>query len=300
MKTSRLISAIIFVLIFFVFVSQSFSTTINIAVSNFAFTPSNVSANVGDTIRWNWVNGGHTTTCDGSSLTSRPAGAAPWNASINNGALTFKYVITVAGVYNYKCIPHEPDMLGTITASSPLITLNLTAIIEGFWNGTTMVSDTVKVFLRSAIAPYVKIDSAFVILNAAGSGTLLFTRAPSGSYYIVVTHRNSIDTWSNMPVTFTAGGSVTYDFTTSADKAYGSNQVFKGGKYTIYSGDVNRDGLVNLTDIVTISNNASNFVNGYVVTDLNGDNITNLNDILIAYNNSNKFVSIVRPGAQPR
>ncbi|MEP7145536.1 MAG: hypothetical protein ABI792_00865 [bacterium] len=66
-------------------------------------------------------------------------------------------------------------------------------------------------------------------------------------------------------------------------------------RYAIFSGEVNQDGSLNLTDIILISNNAANFFNGYINTDLNGDNFTNLTDILIAYNNSNSFVSKVTP-----
>lgn len=281
--------------IFLTFASTSFSTTVNISVSNFMFTPSSVNANIGDTIKWNWINGGHTTTCNGSSFTSLPAGAASWNASMNSGSPTFRYVITVAGTYGYKCSFHAPGMVAAINVAAPATTLNLTALIEGFWNGSVMASDSVGVFLRNSVTPFAKADSANVFLSSSGTGTLTFTHAATGSYYVEVVHRNSIDTWSKLPVSFTAGGTISYDFTTSADKAFGDNQVIKGGKYTIFSADVTRDALVNLNDIVLISNNASNFVNGYVISDVNGDNFTNLNDIIISYNNSNLFVHAVTP-----
>ena len=48
--------------------SESFATTHNVAVSNFQFTPTNLNVAVGDTIKWNWVSGGHTTTCDGIQM----------------------------------------------------------------------------------------------------------------------------------------------------------------------------------------------------------------------------------------
>jgi len=102
----------------FVFISVSNGTTISVAVSNFQFTPSNVQAHIGDTIKWNWVDGSHTTSCDGILPgTSLPQGAASWNVNINSGAQTYSYVITVAGTYNYICIPHAPDMAGVIQVS---------------------------------------------------------------------------------------------------------------------------------------------------------------------------------------
>ena len=95
------------------------STTITITVDNNFFAPSNVSVSVGDTIRWQWVSGSHTTTCDGIlSGTSLPPGALPWNSPMNSGTPVFRYVISVPGTYNYICIPHAPGMEGTIVATS--------------------------------------------------------------------------------------------------------------------------------------------------------------------------------------
>jgi plastocyanin len=95
-----------------VFLNYSFATTHEITVENYQFTPASLNVNVGDTIKWTWVNGGHTTT----SVTI-PAGAASWNSPMNSTNQTFLYKITVAGTYSYNCIPHAPDMAGTITAS---------------------------------------------------------------------------------------------------------------------------------------------------------------------------------------
>lgn len=63
----------------------------------------------------------------------------------------------------------------------------------------------------------------------------------------------------------------------------------------LYTGDVNQDGIVDLTDLVAIYNDGSNFVTGYVLTDLNCNSIVDLTDLLFAYNNSSIFVSIKRP-----
>ena len=65
--------------------------------------------------------------------------------------------------------------------------------------------------------------------------------------------------------------------------------------FGFYSGDVNQDGFIDLTDVILIINDANSFVTGYKVTDLTGNNITDLTDALFAYNNSVKFVSLVRP-----
>lgn len=104
-----------FLILFFSFLyiySNSNATTITVTVESNFFTPSNVtSANVGDSVKWQWLNGNHNTTSN-----TIPAGAASWVAPINNSATSFIYVLTVAGTYNYECTFHG-GMTGTIIAS---------------------------------------------------------------------------------------------------------------------------------------------------------------------------------------
>lgn len=83
-----------------------------VAVSNFAFTPSGINAVCGDTVRWAWASGSHTTTS-----TSVPNGAATWSAPMNSTSITFDYVVTVAGTYNYQCNIHPSTMTGTIVVT---------------------------------------------------------------------------------------------------------------------------------------------------------------------------------------
>jgi len=74
----------IYLLPFFVIVlqffspNQSFSTIHTINVSSNQFTPDNLNVIVGDTVRFQWIEGFHTTTCDPKvqAGTSYPGGAA--------------------------------------------------------------------------------------------------------------------------------------------------------------------------------------------------------------------------------
>jgi hypothetical protein len=77
---------------------------------------------VGDTVKWVWASGSHTTTCDPATQagTSLPAGAATWDEPITSVNTTYEYVVTVAGVYNYWCNPHAPEMAASFTASDAL------------------------------------------------------------------------------------------------------------------------------------------------------------------------------------
>lgn len=76
------------------------------------------------------------------------------------------------------------------------IALNLRVLIEGFYDGTSMRPDTIEVFLRQVFPPYAKADSAKILIDSTGFGTAKFYNASSGTYYIAVKHRNSIETWS--------------------------------------------------------------------------------------------------------
>lgn len=177
------------------------------------------------------------------------------------------------------------------------ISLNVFGIVEGFWNGTVQCLDTVTVELRNSTSPYSLVDQAKGIFSSSlGYASVEFNSAATGSYYIVVKHRNSIETWSAAPVALARGGTIhTYDFTSSASQAYGNNTVLKSGKYCLYSGDVNQDGIVDASDASLIDNDAFNFVSGYTPTDLNCDGFTDASDGSIADNNVFNIVSISRP-----
>ncbi|MBX7108139.1 MAG: T9SS type A sorting domain-containing protein [Chitinophagales bacterium] len=85
-----------------------------VTVSNFVFTPSSMTINLGDTVEWQWLNGIHTTTS-----TTIPAGAVAWNNAIDATHLSFKYVPAVLGTYNYKCNIHPTTMLASFTVVCP-------------------------------------------------------------------------------------------------------------------------------------------------------------------------------------
>lgn len=93
--------------------ARVYTTTRVITVGEMTFAPTPAAVTVGDTIKWVWAAGIHTTTS-----TSVPAGAAPWTAPIDSAHPSFKYVITAAGQYNYRCNYHYIfGMVGTLNAS---------------------------------------------------------------------------------------------------------------------------------------------------------------------------------------
>lgn len=155
-------------------------------------------------------------------------------------------------------------------------------------------SDTVTVELRQTVSPYALVDSKRALLSN-GSAPVYFTNALDGvNYYIVVKHRNSVETWSAAGQSF-SNYSLSYDFTTAASQAYGSNMILVGGEYSLYTGDVNADGIVDGADGLLIDNDAFSFVSGYVVTDLNCDGTVDGTDAVYADNNSFQFIGVIRP-----
>ncbi|MEO8209094.1 MAG: dockerin type I domain-containing protein, partial [bacterium] len=117
------------------------------------------------------------------------------------------------------------------------------------------------------------------------------------SYYLVLKHRNSIETWSSVGNAFISDTAY-YNFASSSSQAFGNNmqQVDTSPvKFAIYSGDVNQDGVIDLGDESLIDNDANNFNSGYVHTDVNGDNFVDIADLAIVDNNAFNFVSKIIP-----
>ncbi|MBV6479370.1 MAG: hypothetical protein HGGPFJEG_02141 [Ignavibacteria bacterium] len=175
--------------------------------------------------------------------------------------------------------------------------LELTTLIQGFYNENTnlMISDTATVLLRSSVSPYGIIDSATSVLNTGGNGNFYFSQAQNGiQYYLVIKHRNSVETWSASPQSFVSS-SASFDFTLSANQAFGSNQIQKGSRFCIYNGEITKDGVIDASDMAIIENAASEFKKGYVISDLTGDEIVDGSDMTIADNNASNFIGVITP-----
>lgn len=158
------------------------------------------------------------------------------------------------------------------------------------------MSDTVTVELRSSSTPYNVIDVAKTVLTpGVGYGSFEFLAAPAGSYYIVVKHRNSLETWSASPVSMASGGNYNYDFTSAASQSFGNNTILKLGRYCNYSGDVNQDGVIDGTDFLLVDNDILTGATGYLTTDLDGNNIVDGSDGLIVDNNSSSYIIVLTP-----
>ncbi|MDR3705752.1 MAG: sialidase domain-containing protein [Paludibacteraceae bacterium] len=203
-----------------------------------------------------------------------------------------------------------------ITVTSTTKLLSVKAYLEGVWNGTNMnqckdanatpvftsAVDTVTVELHSSSSYSTIVYSMHgVYIGQDGniySGSLTYMEVPgsySDSYYITVKTRNHLATTSASAVSF-AGSSISYDFTTAASMAYGSNmKQLSTGIYGFYAGDVNQDGAIDATDGTMVSTLADNFTTGYLPEDLNGDGSVDGSDVSLVDNNDNGSISVSHP-----
>jgi plastocyanin len=98
----------------FLFLFSIFTTTCSLFAAiqdvtvgvGFTFSPNDVTINAGDTVRWTWMTGGHSTTSTTAPGGCTAGGADPWDSMVQNVGFIFDHPFNTAGDYSYKCIPH--------------------------------------------------------------------------------------------------------------------------------------------------------------------------------------------------
>jgi len=84
------------------------SNLANVNIGDFFFSPTAVTINVNDQVRWTWVGSiGHTTTSD----------TGLWDSGVNGNGATFVNTFTRAGNFPYHCTVH-PFMMAAITVQA--------------------------------------------------------------------------------------------------------------------------------------------------------------------------------------
>lgn len=201
---------------------------------------------------------------------------------------------TVASALHYAT-DHLP-VIASFSFDSPYLEISpITVLIEGFYNKITMTPDTVMVELRNTSAPYSLVDQAKINLNSSGQGTVKFFNALNETpYYLVIKHRNALETWSASAQTF-ANNTMSYDFTSDASKAFGSNLKLVGTKWCIFGGDINQDGVVNTQDLNSVFLDNVSGTTGYTSSDLNGDYYTDIDDLSRVFMNNVLGIIIKKP-----
>ena len=253
------------------------------------------------------VNTIRTITLKAQGVTAAPAQTFSGNINFGNGT-TCSAGTSVAGD-----LTTDNSATSTIRVDGPTI-VNLHLFIQGYWDsGSSAMSpvlsnqgvtasatacDSIDVELRD-ITTYAMVQSVRTMLNQNGTASCVFPpesgASITGNYYIAVKHRSAIQTWSAFPVTV-GSTPVSYNFTTAASQAYGSNQIeVSPGVWAFYSGDIVVDENIDLLDVGAVENDISNFSYGYVSTDLNGDGNVDLLDSPVVEANISNFVFSYHP-----
>src|SRR5437588_5570596 len=80
----------------------------SVSIGDFFFSPTAVTININDQVRWTWVGSiGHTTTSD----------TGLWDSGVNGNGATFVNTFTTAGRFPYHCTVH-PFMMAAITVQA--------------------------------------------------------------------------------------------------------------------------------------------------------------------------------------
>jgi len=234
---------------------------------------------------------------------------------IANTQATYSEVPDTTGTWDYRAEVRSGNCTALFSTSAAVTvlpvtrTINLKLFLEGLYNPSTSqmnkaqevggdkypgtIADKIQVKIAKPLSPY----SVCYVVNDVDlhqDGTCAITVPRTGQYYLVIRHRNSIETWSGMPVN-AIPEPVYYDFSTAASQAYGDNQKQVPGRWVIWGGDVNQDGIVDSGDMNPVENASVAITVGYVVEDVNGDGIIDSGDMNIIENNSMDLITVIIP-----
>ncbi len=89
-------------------------TSYTVQAVDFSFNPATINISKGDTVKWVWGSGTHTTTSDSAN------GFVHWDAPLDQNHTSFTMVFHTPGTFPYHCTFHQSiGMIGTITVESP-------------------------------------------------------------------------------------------------------------------------------------------------------------------------------------
>lgn len=221
--------------------------------------------------------------------------------------------LTEVNYSNGLKMSYSYDALGNRTTKSitkTIVIVNLKLHIEGYYDpltnqmrpvkfnqGTSTDNTVVDDISVELVHPTTLQTVAAIVseLKTDGSAVCNFPLQNETLFYLVVKHRNAIQTWSATPIDMSISPLV-YDFSTAANKAFGSNlRELETGIFGLYSGDINQDENVDNSDYPIWEYDANSFAFGDYASDLNGDGNVDNTDYSIWEGNSNNFIYAIHP-----
>ncbi|MEI8202575.1 MAG: hypothetical protein WCH34_06155, partial [Bacteroidota bacterium] len=270
-------------------------------IGNALVTVSSTNAPLGDSLQ---------TFSFGSTISNLLAlgSSLKWYDAANGGNLLLATTLLTNGSHYYAtqsiggCESNTRLKVTTII----LRKVNLHFFLQGLFNSTTIsmfeaqdvdlnsglsfakygngIADKVDVELHNGFAPYnlvLKISN--VDLTTDGFASFNLDPIRNGNYFIKITNRNHLETWSAYPVSFTTNP-VSYDFVSNALNAY---QVAGGidpqiqvynGVYAFYLGDLDQSLGVDFDDFNLFEPYLNNGIYGFTIADFSGNGLVDFDD----------------------
>jgi hypothetical protein len=208
-------------------------------------------------------------------------------------------------------VPGIPSQVVTVSqAETPGKPVALSLFLEGFYAGSGLmnpamdgtsyrwgatITDMLTIELHDG-SDYQNIvySEQNVSLGTSGAANFIIPLNYTGNYDITIVSRNHIRTTTALPVSF-SGASVSYSFD-SPGKAFGRNlNLMTDGRYVLFAGDSDQDGIVDSSDLSDIVNLAHGASAGFLDEDLNGDGLVDSTDLSVAGNNAKIAVTVLTP-----
>jgi hypothetical protein len=283
--------------------------------SPFVLTADITGAGAGASIIWN-QDGNPTTT-------SINVNAGDIDLVLNGN--TFGYYFQVTN--SFGCTTNSNIVtMNEVPCSGP--TLYAKIFLEGYYSGSGQMNtsgiggclykvglstdpadaDYVTLSAMNENPPYNLIEAQTGILKTDGSINVTFSQAVTAgtAYYIRITHRNALETWSAIPVILSNTSSGTpYDFTNLQSKAYSNNMAdLLDGSWGLFSGDISdagtatvgiQDGIIESQDYGDMENAVYVTLLGYVTEDITGDGLVESADYGLMENNVYYTRVVIKP-----
>jgi len=154
-------------------------TSHTVTVSNYAFSPKELTISVGDTVIWNNIQGMHNVN---GTMGTYPNNPESFGNSTGSG-WTYKHVFNITGNYDYRCDPHFAlGMTGQIFVEGPATGYNSDVPETIAENRILIYPNPAKDYLTIELQPRDEKIQSIRILDLVGK-ELLSADAPSGKSY---------------------------------------------------------------------------------------------------------------------
>ena len=220
----------------------------------------------------------------------------PWNGTTMNTSLNSGGIIPLSQPYNTTPFNYAgTESVGSI----PNANIVDWVLVEHRKPATGLPADASSATITGRKAGFLLNNGTVVDLD--GVTPLSFNITKQGPSFVVIRHRNHLGVLSNS-IPSNAAGTFANDYSLLANsyKAAGAPSdpvvLLSGGvKYGLWSGDANKNGVVNGTDVSAIKLAIASLATGYLFTDANLSNSINGTDVSLTKNT----ISLLGSGSAP-